>query len=187
MRRRNKRVCYARSAIRMGRSRASLMRVCSSPMRKSGQSGWISAVSMTPNILRISAVLCLYPAALPFSSKRKTESSKDWKASNNLYTRESKSAFLQYFFCGADERTGGNSGSDQERQTHTDGRCDPKIVATVGKKIQTKITTHRSPIQKVRFVESGNLTTRELIMAGQFVKQPGLERGCPGTKAGSRA
>ena len=40
----------------------------------------------------------LVPAALPFSSKRKTESSKDWKASNNLYTRESKSAFLQYFF-----------------------------------------------------------------------------------------
>ena len=142
---------------------------------------WISP-SMTPNTENLSGAL-LVPRGAALFVQTKDGILQRLEGFEQFVHSGIKICLSPVFFCGADERTGGNSGSDQERQTHTDGRCDPKIVATVGKKIQTKITTHRSPIQKVRFV-GGKFTTRELIMAGQFVKQTGFERGCSGNEGG---
>ena len=162
-----------RSAIRMGRSRASLMRVCSSPMKIRTIRMDFGRVDDSQHSENLSGAL-LVPRGAALFVQTKDRILQRLEGFEQFVHSGIKICLSPVFFAAQMRGQAETPAPIKSGKPIRMADAIPKSSPLWGRKFQTKITTHRSPIQKVRFVESGNLTTRELIMAGQFVKQPGL-------------
>lgn len=78
-----------------------------------------------------------------------------------------------HLFRRADERAGRDARPDEQGTSHLDRRGDAEVVATVRGEIEFEITTHRRPVEKMGFVESGDFSSDKLRMLRELVQEPG--------------
>src|SRR5688572_33239280 len=59
----------------------------------------------------------------------------------------------------ANQRTRADAGADEQRQPKANGGANAEIVSAVWRKVEFQPFTHRCPVEEVRLVERGDLSS----------------------------